>query len=183
MDKIQVRLSQFESPEAFRAALDAHRTALSDHRLGEPDQPAPIANELLDRLIQRVPEPGPVEDRGPDRFEIAPYEIVDDTPPPPAPPTLAERKQVLLIELNAAGQAAIDKLLSPARARLLSMEYGDAALKPVNKRTAADKATIKKFTVFSSRAAEINRSVARAGVSIEELTNTDINDWTVPTFE
>lgn len=180
---IQIRLSQIESPEAFAGALEAHRVALTDHCLGEPDQAPPIGHELLDQLIRRVPDSGPVEDRGPDRFEIAPYEIVDDTPPAPPVPTLAQRKHALLIELHGAGQAAIDKVLSPARARLLSMEYGDAALKAKNRRTAADKATIARFTAFSTRGAEVNRAVARAAVAIDELTDTDINDWTIPTFD
>lgn len=180
---IQIPLSQIKSPEAFRAALDAHRTALAEHRVGEPDQPAPIAHELLDQLIQRVPESGPVESRGPDRFEIVPYEIVDDTPPPPVPPTLAERKQALLIELNAAGQAAVDKLLSPARARLLGIEYGDAARKPVGKRTAGEKAAVKKFTAFSDKAVKINRAVAVAAVALEDVTESTIKDWTVPAFD
>jgi hypothetical protein len=180
---IQVPLSQIESPKAFAAALEAHRTALADHRVGEPGQPAPMAHELIDRLILRVPESGPVESRGPDRFEIAAYEIVDDTPPTPAPPSLAERKQVLQIELHTAAQAAAGKIISPARAQLLAMESRDAAAKPVKKRTAVDKATIKKLATLGQRTAKINRTLARAAVAIEDLTDKTVNDWKLPAFD
>jgi hypothetical protein len=180
---MQIPLSQIGSPEVLSEALEAYRKALADHRMGEPDQPSPVAHELLDQLILRIPESGPVESRGPDRFEIAPYEIVDDTPPAPPPPTLAERKQLLLFDLHQGAQAAIDKILSQARARLLAMEYGEAAIKPVKKRTATDKAKMAEFMAFSKRAEAIHRISARAAVAIEDLTDTDINDWTIPTFE
>lgn len=176
----QVRLSQIESPAAFAAALEAHRAALADHRIGEPDIPAPIAHELLDQLILRVPESGPVETRGPDRFEIAPYEIVDDRPPPP---TLTVRKQALLSELNSAAQAARAKVLSPARAHLLSLEYAAAGVKSKSKRAAGDRDAIKKFEAYSQRTAGINQAVAAAAVAIEELTEKTINNWTVPALD
>lgn len=183
---IQIPLSRIESREAFAAALEAHRAALADHRIGEPDKPAPIASldhELIDQLIQRVPDSGPVESRGPDRFEITPYEIIDDTPPPPEPPTLAQRKRALLAELETAGHAAIDKRLSPGRARLLAMDYADAGIKSKAKRTAADKKAIEQFETFNGYVNEIKRKVARAAVAIDDLTETDIDDWTVPTFD
>lgn len=180
---IQIPLSKIGSADAFAAILEAHRAALADHRAGEPEKPAPVAHELLDALILRIPDSGPVESRGPDRFEIAPYEIVDDTPPRPVPPTLAERKQALLIELHATGQAAVDKIMSPARVRLLALESNDATGKPANKRTAAEKAAIKKFATFSARAGKINRAVAMAAVALEDVTESKINDWTVPTFD
>lgn len=180
---IQIPLSRIGSADKFAAALEAHRAALVSHRTGEPDQPAPTGHELLDALILRVPDSGPVESRGPDRFQIAPYEIVDDTPPKPAPPSLADRKQALLIELHAAGQAAIDKLLSPARARLLGMEADDAAQTPKNKQTAAHKAMLKKLSAFRDRAAKINRVVTHGAVDIEDLTETTIGNWTVPAFD
>jgi len=35
---------------------------------------------LVEQVIARVPQDGPVATRGPDRFIALPYEIVDDTP-------------------------------------------------------------------------------------------------------
>lgn len=179
---IQIPLSRIESSEAFAAALEAHRAALAAHRIGEPGVPAPLAHELLHELVLRVPESGPVESRGPDRFEIAPYEIIDDTPPPPEAPTLAQRKRALLAELETAGQAAIDKRLSPGRVRLLAMDYADAGMKSKTKRTTAEKKSIEQFEKFNGYVNEIKRKVARAAVAIDDLTETNISDWTVPAF-
>lgn len=184
--KIKIPLSQIGSAQAFADRLEAHRAALADHRIGEPGQPAPIAaadHDLIDALILRVPESGPVDTRGPDRFEIAPYEIVDDTPAEPEPPTLAQRKQALLIELHNAGQAAIDKTVSPARARLLGMQYADTQKKAKNKRTVAEKATVKQFSTYVTRAGEINRVITLAAVAIEDLTEKNIHDWKPPSFD
>jgi len=80
---IEIPLSKIGSAEAFAAALEAHRADLEAHRLGQPGAPAPIADELVDALILRVPDAGPVAERGPDKFVIAPYRIIDDTPVAP----------------------------------------------------------------------------------------------------
>lgn len=80
---IRIPLSQSGSADAFAAALEAHRADLAAHRVGKPGEPAPVAHELLDSLIIRKPQAGPVADRGPDEFVIAPYEIYDDSPKTP----------------------------------------------------------------------------------------------------
>jgi hypothetical protein len=77
---IDIPLSQVGSAEAFAAELEKHRADLEAHRLGKPGIPVPVHHELVDQLILRVPDTGPVADRGPDKFVIAPYRIVDDTP-------------------------------------------------------------------------------------------------------
>lgn len=180
---IQIPLSRVGSADAFAAAVESYRADLADHRTGAEGQPAPIAHELIDSLILRIPQAGPVESRGADRFEIAPYEIVDDTPPPPAPPTLADRKRALLLELHTTAQAAIDKVLSPARARLLALDYNAAISVPKSKRNARQKAAVAKFETYNAGAGVIQHAVALAAVTIEDLTETTINDWTVPTFD
>lgn len=67
------------------AVLEQHRAALEAHRLGKPGAPAPVHHDLVDALIQRVPDTNPdVAARMPDQFVIAPYKIVDDSPVDPA---------------------------------------------------------------------------------------------------
>ncbi|WKA31594.1 hypothetical protein [Bradyrhizobium roseum] len=79
----EVKLSALGCPtEEFAAALEKHRTAVEDHMMGEPGRAAPIAGELVAFLVQRIPDKGPVADRGPDRIVIVPYTIIDDTPLP-----------------------------------------------------------------------------------------------------
>jgi hypothetical protein len=66
--------------EIFAQAVRAHRDALEAHMMGKPGKPAPVASVAVSSVIQRQPQEGPVDTRGPDKFEILPYEIVDDTP-------------------------------------------------------------------------------------------------------
>jgi hypothetical protein len=47
--------------------------------MGKPGVPAPLSSELVERVVTRVPQDGPVATRGPDRFVALPYQIVDDT--------------------------------------------------------------------------------------------------------
>jgi len=80
---IDIPLSLVGSAEAFAVAVESHRADLEAHRLGKPGIPAPTAprlHDLVDQVVLRVPDTGPVADRGPDRFVVAAYRIVDDTP-------------------------------------------------------------------------------------------------------
>lgn len=80
---VEIPLSAVGDPNAFQAALEAHRAALEAHRSGPCGQPVPVAHPLVDALVVRTPATGPVATRGPDTFTIAPYTIVDDTPKTP----------------------------------------------------------------------------------------------------
>ncbi len=80
---IRIPLSSISSAETFAAALEAHRADVEAHMMGKPGRPAPIVDQLVMDLVRRVPDGGPVADRGPDRIVIAEYEIFDDTPPAP----------------------------------------------------------------------------------------------------
>lgn len=73
------------SAEVFALELERHRAGLEAHRLGKPGIAAPVPHELIDALIQRVPDTHPdVAARQPDQFVIAPYTVIDDTPVDPA---------------------------------------------------------------------------------------------------
>jgi hypothetical protein len=83
---IQIPLSQVSSASEFAAAVEKHRNALERHNLGKSGIAAPTADPLVQSVIARVPQTGPVAKRGPDDFVIQPYEIIDDTPPAPKNP-------------------------------------------------------------------------------------------------
>jgi hypothetical protein len=83
--------SAAEIASYLAASLKMCRSAFEAHVMGPPGRAAPIVDPLFEALIQRVPETGPVADRGPDKFVIAPYTIVDDTPLP------AEAQQALAV--------------------------------------------------------------------------------------
>jgi hypothetical protein len=176
---VQILLSQSVPADQFAAALEAHRADLAAHRLGKVGVPVPAAHPLLDGLIQCVPQTGPVHERGPDDFVIVPYEIVDDTPPPP---TLAERRNALVHQVNLAAQVARDAILSPAKAALVGMDANDAALRPDGARTPAEQAAIDLYNEFQSRCVDINKAALRATVEIEDLTESTIDGWKIPSF-
>lgn len=176
---IQIPLSQSGSSDQFAAALEAHRADLVAHCAGEPGVASPVGPALVEQLIQRVPQSGPVESRGPDDFVILPYEIVDDTSPPP---TLEQRKQALITQVNHATHAAIGVVLSPAKAQLVAMDASDAALKPEETRTPADRAVIELYTEYQCQSLDISKAALRATVAIEELTESTIDGWKIPSF-
>jgi len=80
---IQIPLSQSGPAPAFAAAVAAHCAALAAHRTGKAGVPVPVASPLIDSLVLRVSDTGPVATRKPDSFQVRPYEIFDDTPKSP----------------------------------------------------------------------------------------------------
>lgn len=80
---IQIPLSQISSQADFDAAVTAHRAALEKHMKGKPGIAAPTADPLVQAVIARVAQTGPVATRGPDSFVIQPYEFIDDRPVSP----------------------------------------------------------------------------------------------------
>lgn len=172
---VTLLLSLIGPADAFAAALEAHRAALEAHLSGPAGQAAPAAHPLIESLIVRVRQ----GDSLPDAFQIAPYEIVDDTPPPP---TLAERKVPLMAALRAAQQTANDAVLSPARAALLNLDMTEALAVPEGSRTPAQAACIAAYTAVQSRYVEIERNAAIAAVEIEDIGEADVANWKVPSL-
>lgn len=80
---IRLPLSRTGSAESFDAAVQDHIKALTKHLLGKPGVPAPRAGELVEMVIARKQQDGPVATRGPDTFYARPYTIYDDKPVTP----------------------------------------------------------------------------------------------------
>lgn len=80
---IRLPLSQTGPADKFAQAVDAHIQALTSHMMGAPGKAAPRASDLVERVVMRQVQGGPVATRGPDRFMAMPYEIWDDTPKTP----------------------------------------------------------------------------------------------------
>jgi hypothetical protein len=177
---IEIPLSQIASVAEFAKAVEAHRQAMEDHRSGEPGIAVPVHEERwVNAVIIAAPDTGPVATRGPDKFIIWPYTVIDDTPPPP---TLDERKAALLSVLHGAAAAARDSVLSPARQQLLNLDYSEAITAPENAKNPAQIAAIDLLTSFNSKCTDISNTVIRAAVAIEDLTEATIETWKVPSF-
>lgn len=80
---IHLPLSQTGPADKFGQAVQAHIGALQAHMMGPAGKPAPRASDLVESVIARQPQDGPVATRGPDRFVALPYEIFDDRPVSP----------------------------------------------------------------------------------------------------
>ena len=76
---IQLPLSQTGPADQFARAVQAHIEALTAHQMGPAGKPAPRSSDLVESVIVRQPQDGPVATRGPDWFVALPYIIVDDT--------------------------------------------------------------------------------------------------------
>lgn len=171
---ISIPLSQVGSADAFAAEVEAYRMAVEQHQLGEHGVAAPAHSELIESLIVRVPDTGPVAKRKPDKITIAPYEIVL--------PTLDQRKADLITALNQTAQAALNAILSPARQQLLALDIGPALAVEEAVRTPSQKATVDLQASFAIAATTINRAVVEARVEIEDLTAVTIDAWKLPSF-
>ncbi len=80
---IRIPLSQSGPADQFAVDVLAYRNALQSHMMGKPGKPAPVTSALVASVIERRPQTGPVDKRGPDQFVILPYEIIDDAPVSP----------------------------------------------------------------------------------------------------
>ncbi|BEV44780.1 hypothetical protein [Afipia carboxidovorans] len=80
---IDIPLSQIGSVDQFAIDVQHYIDACTAHMLGKPGVPAPRSSELVERVVARIPEAGPVAARGPDKFVALPYQIIDDLPKTP----------------------------------------------------------------------------------------------------
>jgi hypothetical protein len=80
---MKLPLSQTGPADRFAQEVQKHIEALTAHQMGPSGKPAPRASDLVESVVARQPQDGPVATRGPDRFVALPYEIVDDTPNTP----------------------------------------------------------------------------------------------------
>jgi hypothetical protein len=79
----KIPLSLSGPPDKFAQAVQAHIEACTAHLVGKPGKPAPRASAVVESVVARQPQDGPVATRGPDRFVALPYEIIDDMPKTP----------------------------------------------------------------------------------------------------
>lgn len=181
---IQIPLSQISTPSEFDAAVAKYRAELERHVMGNTGVASPVADMLVQLVIARVPQKGPIESRGPDEFTVLPYEFLDDLPQSAPEPilTLAERKSRLTYDLQRSAQAAKAGVLSPARAQLLQMDASDAMAIPEDKRTVAHRAAIDAYSTYLSATSTIERQMLRAAIAVEDLTDANIDSWQAPEF-
>jgi hypothetical protein len=149
--------------EKFRQAKLAHRFT---------GDVAPSAPAIIEHAVRRVPTEGQADDF------VADYEIIDDIPAP----TLAERKAALVATIRNAEAAALAKVISPARERLMGLDLNAIYAKPEAGRTDADLALLAKATDIAARREIVLRHSAKLEIALEELTEATLDGWTPAEF-
>ncbi|UZE51890.1 hypothetical protein ONR75_15775 [Rhodopseudomonas sp. P2A-2r] len=144
----------------FAAAVEGHRQALLAHRF--TGDAAPTAHDLIASAVRRVPCEG-----GPDDF-VSDFEIVDDTPVV-VPPTPQQVRDDLIARLRSAENVAALAVLGNGALRLLSLDAREAAMKPLEQRTAADTAALDRMQSVTDRRTAIDRHAATIEAAIELL--------------
>jgi hypothetical protein len=149
--------------EKFRQAKLAHRFT---------GDIAPSAPAIIEHAVRRVPRDGQADDF------VADYEVIDDVPVP----TLAGRKAVLLGKIRTAEAAAMARIISPGRERLMGLDLNAVYAKPEAARGDADRALLAKSTDIAARKQAIQRCGAALEVEVEDLTEATIGGWIMRPF-
>jgi hypothetical protein len=193
---LKIALSFVKSlPFDFENEVASFVKAKQDHRstTGEAAPSAP--HRLVEDAVRRVP--GSIAEQKPDDF-VADYEIVDDTPPPAAPPTLDQRKLTMAAELGVQANAAIAAIIPPLKQRLWDREHARVladmgkvkpqenetveawrtrAIEVVKKNSPADHVS---FTEHEDRKKKVDAIIHHVAVcesQIHDLTEVDLDNW------
>jgi hypothetical protein len=167
---ITIPLSVVGSAESLSEAIESYRSALI-RQMDEPGTDAPMAPDYVQRLVQRVPAEGPVEERGPDTFMVLPFVVIDDTAKPPekAAQTLAEKRAAAVSESRILEITQLDEYMSPARRRLLDLQIGPAYAAPEVDRTDEQKKTIERYIALQAKTYEIQLAGINRELGIETM--------------
>jgi hypothetical protein len=157
-------------PYSYADAVETFRQAKLAHRF--TGDVAPSAPPIIEHAVRRVPREGHADDF------VADYAIIDDIPVP----TLAERKAALAAGIRSAEAAALARLISPARERLMGLDLNAVYAKPEAARTDADRALLAKATDIAVRKDTIYRHGIHLEIAVEELTDATIDGWTPAAF-
>jgi hypothetical protein len=154
----------------YAAAVEAFRQAKLEHRF--TGDIAPSAPAIIEHAVTRVPIPGQADDF------VADFNVLEDIPVP----TLAERKQALIGTIRAMEAAALARIISPARERLMGLDINAVYVKPEAERTDADLALLARMSQLAARKEVVYRHSANLEVAVEELTDATIDGWTPAEF-
>jgi hypothetical protein len=109
---------------------------------------------------------------------VADYDVIDDVPVP----TLDDRKADLLGIIRGTEAAALARIISPGRERMLSLDLNAVYANPETDRTDADRGLLAKAADIAARKQAIQRHGVGLEIEVEELTEATINGWTPAPF-
>src|SRR4051794_4518152 len=149
----------------YAAAVEAFRQAKLEHRF--TGDIAPSAPAIIEHAVCRVPVAGQADDF------VVDYDVIEDV----QPPTLPERKQALVVAIRAMEAAALVRIISPARERLMGLDINAVYVKPEAERTDADRALLGRMSQLAARKEVVHRHSAALEIAVEDLTEATIDGW------
>jgi hypothetical protein len=152
-------------PYSYADAVEKFRQAKLEHRF--TGDVAPSAPAIIEQVVRRVPVQGQADDF------VADYEIIEDIPMP----TLADKKAALVGTIRTMEAAALAKIISPGRERLMGLDLNAVYAKPEAARSDADGALLAKAADIAFRKQVVQRHGAELEVAVEELTDATIDGW------
>lgn len=155
----------------YAAAVEEFRQAKLAHRF--TGDIAPSAPAVIEHAVRRVPVEGQADDF------VTDYEVVDDSPPPP---TLQERKARLVDEVRAAEFRSLLNIISPARERLLHLDYAAGQTSNDPALSGEQSARAAKIADIADRKQAVQRHAALLEIEVEDLTEADIDGWVPKPF-
>jgi hypothetical protein len=162
-----IQIPKAQASDDFAARVEAFRQAkLAHHQT--TDVPAPTDHPLVESCVKRVMRDGEADDY------IADYAIVE--------PSLDQQKNDLTAEVGKQEQAALAKVMSPAKRALLTFSVADLAHKQKEQLTPEDKILLAKNQLLLAHGNAVSRHGAKLRAKIEDLTDETIAAWTPETF-
>lgn len=175
----EIRLSQLPNRDQFEQAVAEHIDRLVAFG-SEVGKPRPVAHPLVEAAIKRVSHPKAA--KKPDDF-MADYIIIDDTPPPPPPIALEDRKRMLVAAVHAAEAKAKEDFMPQRKLRLLNIKYNQAQTKlQVSAADEEAERDVKALITVIEKFQAIELAAAQAESDIEDLTDSTVDSFQVPTF-
>jgi hypothetical protein len=161
---MSAKVLKSQLPPDFADQVAAFHKAKLDHH-NTIGVPAPTADYMVAQCVHRVPSDDP---EVPDNYVIN-YEVIDDLPPPP---TLAEKRTKLRMQVQTAEFEAYDAIMTPGKLRLLHVEVDEALQEKVH--SDEQLAKIHKLEEVMSARKVIMHQAVRIGASIDDLDDAGI---------
>lgn len=173
----EVRLSEIDGRvDDFRVVVETHIARLTAFNK-EIGKPRPVAPPLVEGCIMRVQTKGQ-----PDSY-VADYTIVDDRLPTTSPFSLDDKKTQLHSKLSVAEIEAKNKITPPRKRRLAELQYQDAVIKKEEDRSPEEIEAVNSFITMNKKWTAASLIAAKAEFAIEDLTEDNIDNWQLPSFE
>lgn len=174
--------SRLTDLDAFDRAVHDYCNQLSAHTR-TVNKPRPTAHTLIEQSVKRVQQKGKADQFVPDYVIVSDMPVGSGMEHQQAPQTLEDKKVALTRQLSDLEVVARHKLFPARKYRLLILQYNAAMSIPEADRSRAEVALISDFKNREAKFTEITTAAAKALAEIDDLDDTTIENWKLPTFD